>query len=330
MDDKIQTRKSHGVQRVLEKLESSIKKGNYYEAHQMYRTLYFRYSTQKKYSELFQLLYDGAILLLKHDQQVSGCDLANLYAEVLVKTETAPSQELFFKISTLLEMISADVAEREVFLDNALRWSASGGQEYKNGHPLLHQAVAQVFWKEKNYVVARYHFLHSTDGVSFANMLIELHCARGFACEVDLFIAQVVLQYLCLQNKNTATLAFQSYTKHHPSINKGPPYLLPLLNFIWFLLKTIESGKLAAFTLLCEQYQGSIKRDPTYRDYLDKIAQIFFGVPPPHKAKNSGFLGNLFQSLMNGVDEFESDDDNSSTSARPSTSTQHMETEALD
>lgn len=32
----------HGVQRVLSKLESSVNAGNYYEAHQMYRTLYFR------------------------------------------------------------------------------------------------------------------------------------------------------------------------------------------------------------------------------------------------------------------------------------------------
>lgn len=41
-------------------------------------------------------------------------------------------------------------------------------------------------------------------------------------------------------------------------------------------------------------------------------------------------LGNLFQSIVNGMDEFDSDDENSSTSARPSTSTQQMETEALD
>lgn len=33
---------SLGVQRVLAKLEASINSGNYYEAHQMYRTLHFR------------------------------------------------------------------------------------------------------------------------------------------------------------------------------------------------------------------------------------------------------------------------------------------------
>lgn len=33
---------SRGVARVLAKLKSSVEEGRYYEAHQMYRTLYFR------------------------------------------------------------------------------------------------------------------------------------------------------------------------------------------------------------------------------------------------------------------------------------------------
>ena len=34
---------TRGVDRVLAKLERSVNEGKYYEAHQMYRTLYFRY-----------------------------------------------------------------------------------------------------------------------------------------------------------------------------------------------------------------------------------------------------------------------------------------------
>lgn len=41
-DRDIPSRKAVGVERVLGKLEASVKNGNYYEAHQMYRTLYFR------------------------------------------------------------------------------------------------------------------------------------------------------------------------------------------------------------------------------------------------------------------------------------------------
>lgn len=52
-----------------------------------------------------------------------------------------------------------------------------------------------------------------------------------------------------------------------------------------------DSGKLAAFTVLCEQYQQSIRRDPSYPEYLDKIAQIFFGAPPPRKQTSGGLFG---------------------------------------
>lgn len=82
-----------GVSRVLEKLENSIKNGDYYEAHQMYRTLYFRwafiwistagkkcrvptllfffrYLGQKKYKDLKDMLYQGSILFLDADQVI--------------------------------------------------------------------------------------------------------------------------------------------------------------------------------------------------------------------------------------------------------------------
>ena len=47
------------------------------------------------------------------------------------------------------------------------------------------------------------------------------------------------------------------------------------------------------FTVLCERYQPIIRRDPTYTEYLDKIAQIFFGVPPPRPKKQGLFGKNL-------------------------------------
>ncbi|KDR24283.1 hypothetical protein L798_06745 [Zootermopsis nevadensis] len=283
--------KVHGIQRVISKLASSINAGNYYEAHQMYRTLYFRYLGQKKYGDLLDLLFDGAVLLLRHDQQTSGADLAILLVDVLIKAEASISEDQFNKLSRLFGMISSDVPERETFLANALQWSVRESHEYKSGHPQLHQSIAQILWKEKNYVLARYHFLHSTDGFGCAAMLVELHRQRGYSSEVDLFIAQAVLQYLCLHNKTSAKDVFDSYTTQHPIIKKtGPPYILPLLNFIWFLLKVVESGKLAAFTVLCQQYQTSIERDPSYIEYLDKIAQIFFGVPPP-RPRSQGLFG---------------------------------------
>lgn len=57
-----------GVQRVEGKLRASVEKGDYYEAHQMYRTLFFRYMSQSKHAEARELMYSGALLFFSHGQ----------------------------------------------------------------------------------------------------------------------------------------------------------------------------------------------------------------------------------------------------------------------
>ncbi len=51
-----------------------------------------------------------------------------------------------------------------------------------------------VLHLEQNYSESRYHFLHSSDGEGCAQMLVEYSSARGFHGEVDMFVAQAVLQ----------------------------------------------------------------------------------------------------------------------------------------
>lgn len=118
--------------------------------------------------------------------------------------------------------MKAGIPERETFLHEALKWSAKGGN-HKWGHPDLHKKIAQVFWRgivhvlcseqkplraddshtfiatctifsEKNYTSAKQHFLYSKDGSRCAEMLVELHQQQGYSNEIDLFIAQAVLE----------------------------------------------------------------------------------------------------------------------------------------
>ncbi|XP_023016354.2 Golgi to ER traffic protein 4 homolog isoform X1 [Leptinotarsa decemlineata] len=316
-----------GISRVLEKLEKSIEDGHFYEAHQMYRTLYFRYMGQRKFKELKDMLYSGSILFLEHDQQLSGSDLGLLLIEVLEKSEDFDYDLWSPKLTKIFCKISVSTPERETFLTHAIRWSSKGSSY---GHPLLHQSIAQIYWKEKNYAQARYHFIHSQDGKNCAKLLIEFQSTQGFKGEADLFIAQAVLQYLCLKNKHTANQTFTSYTEQHPRIQKsGPPYLLPLLNFIWFLLQAIESQKIQTFAVLCEQYEPSLKRDPCYVQYLDKIGQLFFGLKPPEQ-QSGGFLGNILENFFSGLDD-DSDDDTPQASTSASVSKNNLiETADLD
>ncbi|XP_055418343.1 Golgi to ER traffic protein 4 homolog [Bubalus kerabau] len=294
-----------GVQRVEGKLRASVEKGDYYEAHQMYRTLFFRYMAQSKHAEARELMCSGALLFFSHGQQNSAADLSMLVLESLEKAEVEVADELLESLAKLFSLMDPNSPERVAFVSRALKWSSGGSG--KLGHPRLHQLLALTLWKEQNYCESRYHFLHSSDGEGCANMLVEYSTARGFRSEVDMFVAQAVLQFLCLKNKSSASVVFTTYTQKHPSIESGPPFVQPLLNFIWFLLLAVDGGKLTVFTVLCEQYQPSLRRDPMYNEYLDRIGQLFFGVPPKQTSSYGGLLGNLLSSLM-GSSEQEGED----------------------
>lgn len=59
-------------------------------------------------------------------------------------------------------------------------------------------------------------------------------------CLWDSLLGVLMCRFLCLKNKNSALVVFTTYTQKHPSIEDGPPFVQPLLNFIWFLLLAVD------------------------------------------------------------------------------------------
>lgn len=111
-----QTKSCRGVSRVLAKLEESIRSGKYYEAHQKYRTLYFRYLSQKRFDECLELLYNGSLKLLENEQYSSGADLGLLVVDTLEKTTVNDADIWIHRLGTLLSKIPSNLVERETLL----------------------------------------------------------------------------------------------------------------------------------------------------------------------------------------------------------------------
>jgi hypothetical protein len=230
-------------ERLLNKLEKSLEREDYYESHQIYRTLYYRLLRDKRYSQLSELLLGGAIRLLTSGQHNSGADLATLYIQLLLETDNkttngetiVESERLLTNIQNLFQLIPAKSPERLTFVTNAIKIDFIPSAD-------IRRQFAVVLWREKNFMESRQHFVHSSDsGLDCALMLVEYQTTAGYPSEVDLFIGQFVLQVLCVRNKSMADHTFYAYTSRHPSINSpNPPFLLPLLNFLWFLLLAID------------------------------------------------------------------------------------------
>ena len=209
----------------------------------------------KKYTELQEMLYDGSLLLFSHDEIASGTDLAKLYIDTLNEAEAGPQELHFVRISKyrrreilsesvlklfsvrLYQLIPCDNIDKPHYLTSGLKWSSNGSSV---GHPRLHQHIAYGLWQMRKYPESRQHFLQSSDGQGCGHMLVEFHQRRGFNSELDLFIAQTVLQYLCLKKLLEAANVFRTYTKNHPNIKCDPPFSHPLLNFLWLLLICIK------------------------------------------------------------------------------------------
>ncbi|OTF80631.1 DUF410 domain containing protein, partial [Euroglyphus maynei] len=287
--------------RLLQKLNERFDQGDYYEAHQIYRTIYYRLVRENKFAEIYDLLYQGAIRLFDKGEQNSGADLALLLADLMLTKMTDLKQSnhdettVLDNMTTLFSKISAELPERLEFVSKLLKI------DYLS-IATLRKRFAQILWTEKNYSDARLHFLYSSDnGDNCALMLIEYQCESAYPNEVDLMIAQFVLQVLCIKNHQLAHNVFFGYTLNHPKIRcTKPPFVTPLLNFLCFLIMAIDRypGKSQVFNVLCNLYDKSLSRDPCYKDYLQQIGQIYFGVEKRQHPGSGGLFSNLFQSLF--------------------------------
>lgn len=227
-------------------------------------------------------------------------------------------------VAKLIESIEPNVVERDTLVVRAIKWSSENNKENPNqGHPQMHKHVANIFAKEKNYENARSHYLLSKDGRGCANVLIQISLV-AYNSEIDMVIAQSVLNLLVLKETFTAKEAFESYTSLHPSIKtSSPPYRTPLLNFLYFLLHLIDEPKLQSFTTLCDLYKPALSRDPDFDRQLRKIGESYFGAQPARQQQGGGLFGGLFSQLFQELenDDFDEDFDEPSGSNQPQPST---------
>lgn len=279
----------------------------------MYRTLHFRYTGQKKFQEALALLFEGSLKFLDFDQRPIAADLGILLVDTLEKAGDSIRDDYrkwIENLGLIIRRIGPNVVERDTLIGRAVKWTNSRFTDELQ--LLIHQAIALVLWDEGNLELAKHHFLLSRNGADFGKMLIQFS-DKGYIGEIDLFIAHTVLQQLCLKRKDTAMETFLTYTKYHPKIAcTEPPFAaMPLLNFTYFLLKAISTGKLTVFKALCDVYKPSIARDAAFEKYLQKIGVLFFGAPPPQERLGAGgFFGDLINQLLEGMGGIDDEDDN--------------------
>ncbi|KAK5980781.1 Golgi to ER traffic protein 4 [Trichostrongylus colubriformis] len=239
-------------------------------------------------------------------ESLSALDLAELYAETLLKGKCEPTEKIFEQLySMLLQLCDPNFPNSDSlnkFISISVRWSqavASKRRERKHGLSELHHVIARAFAHHHNYENARNHMLFADQPEEFAKLLHVIREEGGSkSSEAEMFCVLPCLQLLAMHRVHTASKLLTAYVA---ILNDSPPCSGTrdeLFNFIKLLCNSLNLHDIKLFDHLVEAYKPHLNVDPNYNCYLERIGQIFFGTPP--KNKNDSF-GGLFGNILKGV-----------------------------
>ncbi|CAJ2629670.1 hypothetical protein L195_g014355 [Trifolium pratense] len=303
----------------IEKLEQVVKDGNYYGAQQMYKSLSARYVAAERYSEALDLLHSGACLQLANGQVTCGSELALLFVETLGKGKIPYDDETFDRLKKIYEgfprvplpqhlwdvddmqKLSENIGSAKThvegcssFLKAAIKWSAEFGT-CKTGSPELHILLAEYIFSESPEVDMNrvtYHFVRGDNPKKFATTLVNF-LGKCYPGEDDLAIARAVLRYLSLGNLRDANILVDEIKAQTQTGDVDFPKT-DLMQFINYLLQTMERDAFPLFNMLRSNFKPCIEREPAFNELLDDIAEKFYGV---QRRNPMGMFGDIFKMM---------------------------------
>uniref|UniRef100_A0A0E0MRS2 Golgi to ER traffic protein 4 homolog n=1 Tax=Oryza rufipogon TaxID=4529 RepID=A0A0E0MRS2_ORYRU len=305
-------------QQTIEKLENMVAEGNYYEAQQMYKSTGARYIAAQKYLEALDILQSGALVQLKHGQVTCGGELAIMFVDTLVKAALPYNEETFDRIrkmydafprisvphflgddydddgQKLSEAISAAKVRSEScssFLRAAIRVEILCLFNCYSLMPLWFAKVrVDCRWMQDMTKVSS-HFVRGNDPKKFASMLANF-MGKCYPGEDDTAIARGVLMYLSQGNLRDANLLMDELKDQLKSADLEIPKT-DLIQFIKYLLPTLERDAYPLFRTLRQKYKTSTDRDPVFEELLDEIAAKFYGIRS--QSALEGLFGDMFR-----------------------------------
>ncbi|KAL9135252.1 MAG: hypothetical protein Q9175_003553 [Cornicularia normoerica] len=287
--------RSSKIQKTIARQEEKISEGNYYEAHQQLRVVASRYVKSSDWDSATDILYGGALALLKAGQGGSGGDLGCFFVEVLGKAEKGCGTGEKGKLLTLLRAFPSNEPTKKRFVSEMIAWSGKAG-DYPNGDPELHHVAGTLFADEgEPYDAERHLALGTKDSAEqLAKVEYEWY-TQDESHTAALYAARAVFPYLLTSNLRSANKAYLIFTSHLSSSNKSLSVQevsntssdmrvypsLPLLNFLGLLLLAVQRGNSDLYKQLAKHYAPYVKEVGTWDDALAQIGEMYFGIRIP-------------------------------------------------
>lgn len=286
-----------------------LHKAEYYEAHQIYRTMYFRMILKEQFADLLDLLCSGSKKLADVNEALSALDLAELYAETLLKGKCEATEKIYEQIFSIIEQFlnpsfpMPTPNGQNKFISTCVKWSqaiATKRREKKHGLSELHYVIAQAYSTHHQHANARNHMLFADHPEEFAKLLHKMcESGGGKSSECEMFCVLPFLQLLTMHRVRTASRLLTAYTKICDELPSCNGCRRELFNFLRLLRNAVALRDAKLFEHLLRVYKPHLDVDPCFHNYLAQIGHIFFGI---QSSKNKGdSLGGLLGNILKGI-----------------------------
>ncbi|KAL8720730.1 MAG: hypothetical protein Q9225_002464 [Loekoesia sp. 1 TL-2023] len=285
------------IQKTIARQQEKISEGQFYEAHQQLRVIASRYVKSESWDAAIDLLYGGALALLKAGQGGSGGDLANFLVDVLGKAGKEVGVGEKSKLLTILRAFPPREPTKKRFVTEMINWSSKVG-EYPLGDPELHHVAGSIFAEEcEPYDAERHLALGTKDSPEqLAKCEYEWY-TQDEPNTAALYAARAIFPYLLVGNLRSANKAHLIFTSRLNSSNKSLSVqevsskssdmrvypILPLLNFLGLLLLAIQRGSSDLYKQLAKHYAPHVKEVGVWDDALAQIGEMYFGIRIPRQ-----------------------------------------------
>ncbi|CAO1604086.1 MAG: hypothetical protein LQ349_006909 [Xanthoria aureola] len=285
------------IQKTIARQQEKISEGQFYEAHQQLRVIASRYVKSENWDAAIDLLYGGALALLKAGQGGSGGDLGIFLIDVLGKGSKGVGVGEKSKLLTILRAFPPREPTKKRFVTEMINWSSRVG-EHPLGDPELHHVAGSIFAEEcEPYEAERHLALGTKDSPEqLAKCEYEWY-TQDDSHTAALYAARAVFPYLLVGNLRSANKAHLIFTSRLNSGNKSVSVqevsskssdmrvypVLPLLNFLGLLLLAVQRGSSDLYKQLAKHYASHVKEVGIWDDALNQIGEMYFGIRIPRQ-----------------------------------------------
>lgn len=318
--------------RTLQRFQTRIDKGEFYEAHQTLRTISNRYINSKQYDEAINLVYEGALILLKNHEYASGSDLIMVLLDIYQDSQKPANSSSEYK-GKLIELINYLPHEESSLVDlskKCINWSK--GSSSKFGDCDLHELFGIKFLncvkdssmaedeKHKLFVYSELHLI--LGGIAALNNYIDFlyqwyKVSADTNVDIDpgIFLSRAVINYSYLKNIDFVN---QSLTKFMGKLIKDNSdyetisdderntiyYFknFKLMNFLQLLVitlsKTPEDANIGnKFLKLYTTYKSELN-DHQLTSSVEYLGRFYFKLNIGNSQNNQNMLANLMGGLF--------------------------------